>query len=175
MEEYNYDVIKEAIDIFDIHYLAENLEKEKTVDSLTRFVKEYSNASYNAGKILQILRYVDRYKLYEEIANKTFEKDKSIYIDFINHYLEKDKKMDAHIFKFVNSVKPGEDLYYGSINILFKAITLKPDDKLLRKKYYRAIKNSRHEGLSIMAGANLFKYLRKDERRLIELKLQLGK
>jgi hypothetical protein len=50
-----------------------------------------------------------------------------------------------------------------------KAITLKPNNKSLRKKYYKAIKDSRHEGFSIMAGLNLFNCLRKEDKCLIEL------
>jgi hypothetical protein len=77
--------------------------------------------------------------------------------------------MNSHIFKFVNTLKPGNNLSYDSIDILFKAICLKPNNKTLRKKYYVAIRHTRYEGLPIMAGINLFNCLRKEDRSLIEL------
>jgi len=169
MEEYDYDVIKEVIETFYIDYFIEESEKKETINSLIRFVREYSNNIYETRDLIHLLKYIDNYELFEEIANKTFETNKSIYVAFINYYLEKDINIDEHILKFANSLKLGENLYEGSINILLEAITLKPNNKSLRKKYYKVIKDTRHEGLPIMAGANLFKYLRKKERQLIEL------
>ena len=77
--------------------------------------------------------------------------------------------MDEHILKFVNVIDPKENLYGGSIDLIYRAIALKPNDKKLRKLYYKVIKYTRHEGLYVMAGANLFKQLRKSDKRLIEI------
>ena len=169
MTEYNYYVIKDIIDLFYIDYLTNELEKSLTKKSLTRFVKEYTDSIFKTSNVIQILKYLNNYNLYKEIAIKTFDKDKYIYVSFINHYLEKKKNMDEYILKYALSLKSIDKLYEGSINILYKAIMLKKDNKSLRKMYYKAIKNTRHEGLPIMLGLNLKNYLRKDDKCLMEL------
>ncbi len=169
MSDYDYDVIEETTNLFYVNYLAEHLKKRQTKKSLSRFVKEYADTCFNVGNMLRILKYLDDSALFEQIADKTFDQNKLIYIEFVNHCLEQGKNMDEQIAKFAKSIKPGENLYSGSINLLFKAIELQPDNKSLRKKYYRAIRHSNHEGLSIMAGANLFNLLRKEDKRLIEI------
>ena len=116
-----------------------------------------------------MLNYLNNYDLYEEIANKTLDINKFIYISFINFYLKKGKNMDKHILKFVDKIDPKENLYGGSIDIIYRAISLKPNDKKIRKLYYQVIKYTRHEGLFVMAGGNLFKLLRKSDKRLIEI------
>ena len=167
--DYNYDIINEALDLFDLGYLTQDLEKKDTTKSLTRFVKEYTDQVYKTGKVDKILKYLNKYKLFEEVINKTLEKDKVLYISFINYYLEKNKNMDEHILKFISYLKPNEDLFSGSLDILLKAISLKPEDSKLRKVYYKSIKNSRRDGLYIMAGGGLFKNLRKEDKHLIEI------
>lgn len=168
MDEYNYDIIKEVIELFDVHYLARNLKRKDNIKNLTRFINEYSNASYRNNSLLELLRYVNNFELFKDIANKTLENNKYIYIEFINHYLDKGKNMDEYILKFSDLVDV-KNLYVGSIDILFKAITIDVNNISLRKKYYKAIKNTNHEGLAIMAGCNLYKYLRKDDLKFIEL------
>ena len=168
IDEYDYDVVKEILDHFNVNYIAEHTNKKKTNAMLSRFVREYINDSYKQGTVVQILQFVNNFKLYEEIASKLLENNKSIYITFINHYKD-DKNMDEYILKFVSQIKQSDAITYDGLNILLKGIALKPDNKSLRKKYYKEISCTRLEGLSIMAGANLFKYLRKDDKRLIEL------
>ena len=77
--------------------------------------------------------------------------------------------MDNHILNVISNMKGKNSLFSGNIKLLYKAVSLKPEDKTLRKIYYKAIKNTRHEGLPIMAGADLYKYLRKDDKKYIEL------
>lgn len=168
MSDYDYDVIKEATELFYADYLAEHLKKKQTKKSLSRFAEEYSDNCFDAGNLLRILKYIDNFDLFEKIADKTFDQNRWIYIEFINHCLEQGKNMDEQIIKFAKSVKPGENLYAGSINILLNAICLQPDNKALRKKYYKVIKSTRHDGLAIMAGAGLFRYLRKNDKKLLE-------
>ena len=43
IEDYDYDIILEAISLFDVSYLAKNLDKKKVKKVLTRFVREYTN------------------------------------------------------------------------------------------------------------------------------------
>ena len=168
MHDYDYDVIKEATELFYVEYIAEHLKKRQTKKSLSLFVEQYADTCFDAGNLLRILKYLDNFDLFEKIADKIFDKNKWIYVEFVNHYLEKGKNLDEQIAKFANSIKPNENLYSGSINILLKAICLKPDNKALRKKYYKAIKSTRHEGLAIMAGAGLYRYLRKEDKKLLE-------
>lgn len=169
LEGYNYDVIEELFNCYNIDYLSDALPCSNDIESLTRFVKEYVNSSYNSFIVIDILKYLDDYELYEQIAIKTIECNENIYISFINYYLEKDVNMDSHIFNFVRRLKAFSYLSYDGIDILFKAICLKPNNKTLRKKYYVAIKNTSYVGLPIMAGANLFNYLRKEDKRFIDL------
>lgn len=168
IDEYDYDVVKEILDNFNVEYIAEHTNKKKTNAMLTRFVREYSNDIYKNGTIVKILQFVNNFKLYEEIASKLLENNKNIYISFINHY-KHNKNMDEYILKFVSKLKRSDYLTFEGIDILFKAIALNPDNKALRRKYYKEINCTRLEGLSIMAGANLFKYLRKSDKCLIEL------
>lgn len=169
MEEYDFDLIEQAIDSFDVNYLTEELSRKETKKSLTRFANEYSEKEFKSRMLYQVLNYLNNYDLYEEIADKTLDKSKFVYISFINFYLEQKRNMDEHILKFVNVIDPKENLYGGSIDLIYRAIALKPNDKKLRKLYYKVIKYTRHEGLYVMAGANLFKQLRKSDKRLIEI------
>lgn len=169
MKEYDFDLIEQAIDSYDLNYLTENLTRKDTKKSLTRFANEYSKKEFDSRILYQILNYLNNYDLYEEIANKTIEKNKFIYISFINFYLEQERNMDKHILKFVDAIDPKENLYGGSIDIIYRAISLKPNDKKLRKLYYKVIKYTRHEGLYVMTEGNLFKQLRKSDKRLIEI------
>lgn len=169
MEEYDYDAIEQTLEVYDLEYISESLKRKQTIKSLTRFAKEYSTKVYRPEVLIGVLKYINKYNLYEEIAKTTLNQNKYVYISFINHYLEKNRNMDEHIISFVGSLKDNEDLYSGSIDLLFKAIALRPDNKSLRKKYYKAIRYTNHEGLSIMAGGNLFKQLRKEDKCLIQL------
>lgn len=166
MNEYNYDVIEAVIETFDIDYIIGETDKKKVKAGLTRFIREYTNNIYKSSNAIQILKYINNYKLFEEIASKVLENDKSIYITFINYYLEKGKNMDEHILRYAGYFDPNEDKYSGAIDIILEAISLKPENKSLRRKYYKAIKDTFYEGLSIMAGAGLFKNLRKRDKCL---------
>ena len=79
--------------------------------------------------------------------------------------------MDEHILKFVDTLKPNEQLYAGSIDILLKGINLRPNNKVLRKYCYKVIKGTRYEdlGLPLMTGLNLFKSLRKQDKEYLQL------
>ncbi len=169
MKEYDFDLIEQAIGSFDVKYLIEDLSRKETKKSLIKFAKEYSEKEFNSRILYQVLNYINDYNLYEEIANKTLEKNKFVYISFINYYLEQKRNMDEHILKFVSVLDPKENLYGGSIDIIYRAISLKPEDKKLRKLYYKVIKYTRHEGLYVMTGGNIFKQLRKSDKRLIEI------
>jgi len=171
MEEYDYDLIEEIVNRFYINYVAEKLPKTKTRKNLTRFVKEFIEKDYVPQTVIHILKYLNNYKLFEEIAEKTLDKNKTIYISFIEHYLEDKRNMDEHILKFVDTLKTNEQLYAGSIDILLKGINLRPNNKVLRKYCYKVIKGTRYEdlGLPLMTGLNLFKSLRKQDKEYLQL------
>lgn len=169
LKEYNYDIIKEAIDTFGVDFFASEFENEENSVVVSKFIKEYANDNYKASELVKLLEYRYDYKLYEEIATKTLEKNIFIYTEFIKSYIKSKRNMNHHILKFMEAIKGVDNLYSGSISLILKAISLEPNNKEFRKKYYKAIKDTRYEGLSIMAGANLFKALRRKDRVLIEL------
>ena len=168
VEKYDYEVLKQTSEMYYITNIAEELNKKKVSKALTRFVKEYINDRFDSGNVIRILEYINNVKLFEEIAIQTLDKSNRIMIEYINHCEKKEIDADKYILMFVDSLKPGADLWGGTIKLIYEAIALRPNSKELRKKYYRAIKNTRHEGLPVMAEANLFKYLRTAERKLIE-------
>lgn len=167
MLEYNYDMIKELVTIFNIEELTKDLNKDETIESLTRFVNEYSTDLFEKPIMLQVLKYLDDYDLFEKIADKNMNNDPSLYIEFINFYLEKNKNMDDSILKFAYYISPNESLDRNGLNIIIKALSIE-NSKLLCKKFYKLAKN-RNIGLAIMAGANLFKYLKVEDKKYIEL------
>ncbi len=169
LKEYNYDIIEEAIEVFGVSFFANKFEDDNNASNLTRFIRGYADTNYKANTLKQMLEYMNDYKLYEEIALKTLEKDNYIYTSFIQFYLNTKRKMDKHILRFMEIIKESDKLYSGSINLIYKAICLEPDNNTFRKIYYKAIKDTRYEGLPIMAGNNLFKALRKKDRLLIQL------
>ncbi len=169
LETYNYDVLEELFKCYDFEYLSEVLPCTNSTQSLMNFIVEYVDNSYKVETVIEILKYLNNYELYEQIANKTFGINEDIYISFIDIYFRKNDNIEDYIFNYIDTLKTGEKLSYASINVLFKAICLRPNNKSLRKKYYVAIKDTFYEGLPIMAGVNLFKYLRKEDKRLIEL------
>ena len=100
LEVYNYDVLEELFKCYDFKYLSEVLPCSNSTQSLMNFVMEYVGKSYKVETVITILKYLDSYELYEEIANKTFEINENIYISFIDFYFKRNDNIEDYIFKF---------------------------------------------------------------------------
>ena len=171
IDNYDFETLKNVLENSEAKYIAAEYEErtEEIKKMYAAFVNDYVKTNFNAYKMNSLLEFVDDFDLYEKIAYQCLEDKDPVFINFINHYENKDVNMDKHILAFANAIKHKKLLFSGSIKILANAIALKPTDKGLCKRYYRAINYTRFDGLYAMAGANLFKYLRVADRKLIEL------
>ncbi len=169
LDNYDYDVLEAVIQDFEIDYLVDQIEDEaRAKETLTQFVRDYSLTNYESAKMSALLSYLDCYTLFYELALSGFEKHRALYTAFIHHYSKKRRNMDEHILFFAAHAKPDDVTLPHGAAIFRRAIALLPNNKALRKAYYRGIKDTRHEGLWVMAGGGLFRHFRKSDRCFLE-------
>ena len=165
-KNYNYDVLLELISNFEIGYLCKDSISKSTMKLLTRFANEYSDDNFNSKTLLEVLKYIDDIQLFEQIAYKTIKKDDCILVSFVNHFKDKGVNMDKYlpdVFKLVKHMD------YSMNKLLLRAIELKPNNKSLRKKYYRNTNATRLESFAVLAGLDMYDSLRKEHKGLIDL------
>ena len=169
MDEYDYEVIKQVTEAMSLENITDGLRKKSVRNTLTKFIKEYINDNYIPSNVIKILKYISNIDLFEEVAYKTLPKTTSVLVAFIEYGESNSVNMDKHILMYAKTVKPSRSIFWADFDLLYRAIELCPENKSLRKKYYKAINCTRREALSVMAGANLFNCLRVDEKKFIEL------
>ena len=165
---YDFETLNCLLNILDINSLISDYEFNMVKDTFIRFVYDYVNVVYDSSKLVGLLDYINDCSLYKDIALRVFNEDKYVMVSFINKYIDSDFNVDDCILLFVNNLKR-DDFYAGTLKILFRAVCLRPYDKDLCKKYYRAVKDTNREGFSLMANLGLYGYLRKDDKCLIAL------
>lgn len=167
LEEYNFKLLVELFLSYDIDTVTNNSKNKKTINLLKRFTKEYSEYNFDLSLLIKLLRHINDYELYKEISLEYIDKYQDIIIDFINHFIRQNINMDEYIPLVLKHVKKDLD---NMSDILLRAIELKPNNKTLRKRYYRLVKDYRNNsGLFILAGLDLYEYLSKEDRVLVNL------
>lgn len=166
INDYNFSVLFELINNYDMDTLVENTNKKSVVNGLIRFVNEYLEYTIDEKIILKVLRYIDNFKLFKEVALKYMDIYPKIYHDFLSFYINKNKNVDEYINGFIKIYKK---LDCWSDKIMLKAITLNSGNKSLRKSYYADNKFMNTSGLVIMAGGKLFDSLCKEDKKLVYL------
>ena len=163
---YNFDLLLDLFENFEIGYLAEDSLNKKLKTMFKRFVNEYIEKPFDSSIVIKVLRYLEDFEFYKEVAYKTVNKDENILNTFINAHLDKDVNIDEDVLKAVKLIKKPN---YSFAKVLLRAIELKPNNKSLRVRYYKQTHNTNLVGFPVIAGLDLYKHLRKADRRLIEL------
>lgn len=172
------EIFKECVKQFDIYTLFELFDSFKIVDvtkgskskrvisTLKRFVYEYCEYSFDSSIINKILDYLDDFEFSKEIAYKVIDQNSNIFVNFVMKNFNKGINVDEHIPKLLKVFKD-KDFYL--MDILLHAIELNPNNKSLRKKYYKASSYFNDNGFILYMGINEYKLLRKNHKQLIDL------
>ncbi len=162
LKQYDFNTLLNLFLSYDLDFVTNKSKSQKTLKTLKRFAKEYSQYEYDLKLLNNLLRYINDFDLYEEIAVE----DNDLLYSFAIYYFDKGVNVDKHIFRLINTSCNSK---YFSSKMLLRAIELKPNNKTLRQKYYRISRFSNLDGLAIMFGGSLYDKLNKEDRYLVEL------
>lgn len=167
-KNYNFYVLYELFNAYSLEEVTNNSKSKKVINTLKMFVEELMQYSSETGLIISLLNFIDDYDFYKKNAYQSLDNDSSLLISLVNHYINKDINIDEDILECVKYISRHD---YNTFSIYFKAIELKPKNKSLRKKLYSSSGYFRRDlGFLTMIDAGLEKYLKKEDKCLVDLK-----
>lgn len=166
LDNYDFNILLELFENHNLDDITNKRKNKKTKDLIKRFINEYTQYSFDESLVIKLLRYINDYEYFKEITDKYYIENPNILIQFTSFYLDKNINMDEYIKKTIKVVKKYD---YYMMGILLKAIELNPNNKALRKKYYKESHDVNDYGLILMMGLKLYDYLRRDDKIFIDL------
>ena len=166
LKKYDFNKLIELFDSYNIEDVTNNSKSKKVLNVLKQFVSEYTDYAFNGSIVNRLLYFINEYEFTKEIAYKVLDFNQYIFVSFINYFSNKGLNVDEDI-KTLLKIYKGEDKYIETI--LLKAIELYPDNKSLRRRYYKVTKFSNNKGFILYMGIGETKSLISTHKRLIEL------
>lgn len=166
LKKYDFNKLIELFDIYSIEDITNESKSKKVISLLKQFVSEYTDYAFNGSIVNKILYYINDFDFSKEISYKVLDFNQYIFVSFINYFSNKGFDVDEDI-KTLLKIYKGEDKYIE--NILLKAIELYPQNKSLRKRYYRIQTFMNDNGFILCMGIGETKSLNKGHKKYIEL------
>lgn len=166
VKDYDFNTLLEVLDSFDLSIVIKKSKTKKVINTLKRFVEEYTDYSINGSFLNKLLYYIDDFEFSKSIAYKVIKQNSDVFVSFVNYYFKKGINVDEHIMTALKHFK-GKSYYVS--DLLLRAIELNPTNKSLRKKYYSSALYLNYNGFLLYMGINETKSLSKIHKDLIEL------
>lgn len=166
LDNYDYSTMYYLFKEWNVEEITNKAKNKKVKETLKRFVLEYINDYYSYKVLLSIIRYINDFDFYKQVAYDHIKDCSDLLISFVNDYLNSDKDMDKHILKVASIIKKTQ---FNHALILKRAIELKPECKSYRKKYYSITSFSNGDGFVLMAGLEMFDSIHSEDKYLLNL------
>ncbi len=162
---YNFNTLLELFLSYGLEYVPKTKTK-KVLNTLKQFVCDYTDYAFSASLVTKVLYRIDDFDFFQEIAYKSLNCEANLFVNFVTYYFKKGVNMDAYIDKLLKVYK-GKDIYIE--DLLLRAIDMHPENKTLRRRYYKWFKFYNYNGLFLYLGMGETKGLTSEHRRVVEL------
>ena len=166
VKKYDFNTLYELFSTHDIEVITKKSKAEKTYAILKRFVLEYTDYDFDVSCITRLLNYINDFEFYKEVAFKVIDFEIKIFINFLNKYFNEGINIDEFLPLLIKKYK-GKDYYI--LDLLLRAVEINPNNKGLRKRYYKTSKFYDFNGFLICIGVNDFNSILKKDKKMIEL------
>lgn len=165
-KEYDFNTLLELFTSYDVDFVVNNSVSKKTISILKKFVNEYIEYVINTSIVTKVLCYINDYDFAKEVAYKIIDREPLVFVNIINYFYKKGQKNEQDIKTLVKVYK-GDDIYIR--DLLLEAIELNPENKSLRKRYYKISKLGNHLGFILYMGIGETKSMIASHKSLLEL------